>query len=134
MTDHLPECPLLEPCDDEVPEHGYCSMQQGVFCIHCHQWCICDRLRACEQRVAIYEFMSSAYFAKARRHLIGQTLDAVREAVDGCCVLDSVDTEDDEFLPGSFLDQAEVLAAIDALREVDTAKQQTNEHINLEQQ
>ena len=51
MSDHLPECPLLEPCDDEVPEHGYCSMQHGVFCIHCHQWCICDRLRACEQRI-----------------------------------------------------------------------------------
>lgn len=51
MTDHLPECPLLEPCDDEVADHGYCSMQHGVFCIHCQQWCICDRLRACEQRV-----------------------------------------------------------------------------------
>ena len=51
MTDHLPECPLLEPCDDDVPEHGYCSMQRGAFCIHCHQWCICDRLRACEERV-----------------------------------------------------------------------------------
>ncbi len=65
QTEHLPECPLLEPCDDEVAEHGYCSMQRGVFCIHCHQWCICDRLRACEARMmatetieipAIYEF------------------------------------------------------------------------------
>lgn len=51
MSDHLPECPLLEPCDDDIPEHGYCSMQRGAFCIHCHQWCICDRLRSCEQRV-----------------------------------------------------------------------------------
>gem|GEM_PF-2471525 len=51
MSDHLPECPLLQPCDDEVPEHGYCSMQRGVFCIHCHQWCICDRLRMLEARI-----------------------------------------------------------------------------------
>lgn len=41
---HDPLCALSEPCDDEVPEHGYCSMQHGMFCIHCHQWCICEAL------------------------------------------------------------------------------------------
>ena len=39
---HDPLCGLSQPCDDETPEHGYCSMQHGEFCIHCHQWCICD--------------------------------------------------------------------------------------------
>jgi hypothetical protein len=39
---HDPLCGLSQPCDDETPEHGYCSMQHGEFCIHCHQWCVCD--------------------------------------------------------------------------------------------
>lgn len=37
-------CGLSDRCDDEVAEHGYCSMQHGTFCIHCQQWCICERL------------------------------------------------------------------------------------------
>ena len=51
MDHHLPECPFVEACNDEIPEHGYCSMQHGMFCINCYQWCICDALGACEQRV-----------------------------------------------------------------------------------
>jgi hypothetical protein len=39
---HDPLCGLSQPCDDEVAEHGFCSMQHGEFCIHCYQWCICD--------------------------------------------------------------------------------------------
>ena len=58
MTDHLPECPLLEPCSADIPQHGFCSRQnticihcdQNTICIHCERECICDRLRACEQR------------------------------------------------------------------------------------
>ena len=43
-------CPLSEPCDDETPEHGYCSMQHGVYCIHCMQWCICEALAKADAR------------------------------------------------------------------------------------
>ena len=53
MNEHLPECPLNEPCDIDITEHGFCSMQveEQFFCIHCMNECICKRLRACEQRV-----------------------------------------------------------------------------------
>ena len=62
MTEHLPECPILKPCceDEEFPEHGFCGNFVGGRCLHCMAECICDALRACEQRV----------------------LDAAREAVD----------------------------------------------------
>lgn len=48
--DHDNLCPLSEPCDDETPEHGYCSMQHGVYCIHCMQWCICEALAKADAR------------------------------------------------------------------------------------
>ena len=71
MTEHLPECPHSEP-----------ALSPGFLVM-----CICDRLRACEQRV----------------------LDAAREAVAaldiGRDVRFSVDV------------QADALAAIDALKE-----------------
>jgi hypothetical protein len=53
MTEHLPECRLGEPCDIDIAEHGFCSMQveEQFFCIHCMGECICERLRSCEQRV-----------------------------------------------------------------------------------
>jgi hypothetical protein len=53
MTEHLPECRLSEPCDIDIAEHGFCSMQveEQFFCIHCMGECICEGLRSCEQRV-----------------------------------------------------------------------------------
>ena len=51
---HDPLCGLSEPCDDEVPEHGYCSRQHGQFCIHCLTWCICDRLKQAEERTMAF--------------------------------------------------------------------------------
>jgi len=53
MTEHLPECRLSEPCDIDIAEHGFCSMQveEQFFCIHCRGECICERLRTCEARV-----------------------------------------------------------------------------------
>lgn len=45
-------CGLSQPCDDEVPEHGYCSRQQGEFCIHCMTWCICPQLRQARKQGA----------------------------------------------------------------------------------
>ena len=52
MSEHLPECPILQPCCDDLenPEHGFCG--NFVYrCLHCMAECICDALRACEQRV-----------------------------------------------------------------------------------
>jgi hypothetical protein len=47
MTEHLPECRLSEPCDIDIAEHGFCSMQveEQFFCIHCMGECICQRLQ-----------------------------------------------------------------------------------------
>ena len=50
MTEHLPECTLMEPCGADTPEHGFCSMQQ-TWCIHCERQCICEALTACSVRV-----------------------------------------------------------------------------------
>jgi len=52
MTQHLPECPMLQPCcgDETYPEHGFCGNFPGP-CMHCLAECICDALRACEERV-----------------------------------------------------------------------------------
>lgn len=52
MTKHLPECPILQPCcdDEENPDHGFCGSFVGR-CLHCMAECICDALRACEERV-----------------------------------------------------------------------------------
>lgn len=49
MTEHLPECPMLEPFSADTTQHCYCLRQNT--CIHAEMECICDRLRACEQRV-----------------------------------------------------------------------------------
>ena len=53
MTEHLSECPILKPCcgDQEFPEHGFCGNFVGGRCLHCMAECICDALRACEERV-----------------------------------------------------------------------------------
>ena len=53
MTEHLTECPILKPCcdDEEWPEHGFCGNAIGGRCLHCMAECICDALRACEQRM-----------------------------------------------------------------------------------
>lgn len=69
MTEHLPECPILKPCceDEEFPEHGFCGNFVGGRCLHCMAECICDALRACEDRV----------------------LDAAREAVRNECSHDT---------------------------------------------
>ena len=52
MSGHLPECPNVQPwCDDEqFPEHGFCGNFVGR-CLYCIAACICDALRACEERV-----------------------------------------------------------------------------------
>ena len=86
MTEHLSECPILKPCcgDQEFPEHGFCGNFVGGRCLHCMAECICDALRACEDRVRKDE---QSHFLT--RYLLGRNgggyqrgLDAAREAVD----------------------------------------------------
>lgn len=91
MTDHLPECPVLDslPFIDEGWDEGPC---------------ICDRLRACEQRV-FQEQIEGRQHDMVMAYLRG--LDAAREAVAAVGV--RKDTSHDM--------RVQALAAIDALRE-----------------
>ena len=48
MTEHLPECPAIDP-------------REG--CESCHEypaWCICSHLRACEERIKTHEGCADA--------------------------------------------------------------------------
>lgn len=47
---HPPECFLSEPCHPSLPEHDDLRGELSK-CRTCGLPCICDRLRACEQRV-----------------------------------------------------------------------------------
>ncbi len=49
MTEHLPECPMLEPYSADTTQHCFCTRKNP--CIHDEMECICDALRACEERV-----------------------------------------------------------------------------------
>ena len=102
---HLPECP--------VPE-----MQAGHGPLHpddAQANCICDRLRACEQRVRMedddYAYVSAQAEADGRRRGWVEALDAARDAVE------TVWTDDPSW-DGTNWNNAlcEALAAIDALR------------------
>ena len=131
MSDHLPECGVRKPC-------GVCgNITYGV--------CICDRLRACEQR----SYSLGIEVGKHDGWLAGYAaaLDAAREAVaelwkDGDVASDdAVWIVHDDALAAidglrsnaAVTKSLEQAAAIDALREVDTPQQQRTEHINLEQ-
>lgn len=68
MSDHLPECFLSEPWNAATNP----------------QVCICDRLRACEQRV-LRDAVNSDAVRGAIRIAEQRTLDAAREAVAAEC-------------------------------------------------
>lgn len=112
MTEHLPECPILKPCceDEEFPEHGFCGNFVGGRCLHCMAECICDALRACEDRVRKDE---QSHFLT--RYLLGRNgggyqrgLDAAREAV---AAVEYLPTNPEKMIRSMALD------AIDALKE-----------------
>jgi len=50
MTEHLRECPMFKPCCDDDGFPDLCGKPVDR-CLHCMAECICDALRACEQRV-----------------------------------------------------------------------------------
>ena len=105
MTDHLPECPQLT----EKPDWYCCEdCDPGVW-----DDCICDRLRACEQRVRMedddYAYVAAQAEADGRRRGWADALDAARRAVDSA--LDAPPQHNVRVV-------AQIaLAAIDALRE-----------------
>lgn len=110
-TEHLPECWAKHQSDPEA-------------------WCICDELRACEQRVE--ESIDRAWEQAAQlavAHARTATLDAAREAVAALDAyyaieecegnpLEKGDPEDpDPWHQGHLIERDDALAAIDALRE-----------------
>ena len=70
MTDHLPECCLApHVCDVNL-------------CQRCHSFCICNQLRACEERVHETAYQAGkAYGLNVNGYTRG--LDAARKAVEG---------------------------------------------------
>lgn len=103
MSSHLPEC------DCYGRNHGECALCNGECVL-----CICDRLRACEQRVREenddYAYVATQAEADGRRRGWNEALDAAREAVAG--VLHWSEGE-----LGLICNWNSVCDAIDALRE-----------------
>ena len=51
---HDPLCGFSQPCDQDigwVVEHTFWLPQKEDFCVHCCQWCICEKLQEAEQRM-----------------------------------------------------------------------------------
>ena len=119
MTEHLPECWAKHESDPPA-------------------WCICDELRACEQRVS--EEQCSTCCTRAEKQYVVEfnsgrrvgyeaALDAAREAVAALDAyyaleecqgnpLEKGDPEDpDPWQQGHLIERDDALAAIDALRE-----------------
>lgn len=95
MSDHLPECPLATAC-----KHDYYD-EPPIQCADCGEECFCDRLRACEKRVADDIWGAIREGSQYKSGFEGG-LDAARQAV---AALDAC--------PECAVDDA--LAAIDAL-------------------
>lgn len=128
MAEHLPECPILKPCcdDEQFPEHGFCGNYVGR-CLHCMAECICDALRACEERVsrAFHEAGYAAGYGAAMddgwgepghiKEAVAAALDAAREAVSA--VLAHEDHCKGQIRNYCNCSRFEALNAIDALSE-----------------
>lgn len=95
MSGHLPECWASDQIDRLDP------------------LCICDRLRACEQRV-VSGPMSMPSYLNGRQRGYAAGLDAARDAVAAVPPIDQ--WVDDNGLVSLVYDKGEALAAIDALR------------------
>ena len=113
MKDHLPECPAGYVADlcttdiDPVLQEPSCNHCVGQGCI-----CICNRLRACEQRVAAMRKDSGELwldgYGTGFQDGHSYALDAAREAVDIMVI---------ETAGNSAATVNQALVAIDALRE-----------------
>ena len=107
MSQHLPECPMANGC-----KHDYYN-DPPIQCADCGESCICDRLRACEQRVSsefltpmalAFTGMSDPRYAKG----YAAGLDAAREAVGSMVI---------EIVGNSAATVGQAVSVIDALRE-----------------
>ena len=100
MTDHLPECWCAARCPKYV----------GATC-PCRD-CICDELRACEQRVRLedddYAYVTAQAEAEGRMRGWNEALDTARERI-----MRLPYEIDDEIL----IDRDEVIGWIDGLRQ-----------------
>ena len=100
MTDHLPECqPTMCRCCD--PDCESCET------------CICDRLRACEQRVRSAELAEAKALLASRDEAWFAAVEAARDAV---AAIPHWDEDSGESLFRA-CDKDDALAAIDALKE-----------------
>ena len=102
MSEHLPECPRIEYI---VNRHGY-TLTAGS------NVCMCNALRACEQRVEETWSAIAGLDQYAEGYVAG--LDAAREAVAAVPPIDQ--RVDDNGLISLVYDKGEILAAIDALK------------------
>lgn len=87
MSDHLPECGFSPGQPGWVTINaGWVTINDGVPQPYVKPSpCICDRLRACEQRVRLedddYAYVTAQAEAEGRRHGWREALDAAREEV-----------------------------------------------------
>lgn len=100
-TDHLPECPLATAC-----KHDYYD-EPPIQCADCGEECFCDRLRACEKRVADDIWGAIREGSQYKSGFEGG-LDAAREAVAALPKMK---------IAGNFplIDADDAISAIDAL-------------------
>lgn len=127
MSDHLPECDWREPClRDEGHEAANHSTAPGSGCYHCGDFCICDRLRACEQRVAaetISRLDRWQQHSPLGRKTYEEGVQAARDAVAALAPSWAVKFYVPRPSNGEWIgcngahQQVDVLAAIDALKE-----------------
>ena len=91
MTEHLPECWAKHESDPPA-------------------WCICDELRACEERV-LKDTVPGEWHEKRMAWVRKDALDAAREAVKGVNWFN-----DEGKMLSAIVATADSIAAIDALR------------------
>ena len=83
---HHDLCFLTEPCDADEPSHGYCSMEQDRYCIHCMRQCICERLLQAENmaRFATMHLTDVDSYNEGRREGLTDAMQIVEELPCKC--------------------------------------------------
>ena len=113
MTDHLPECPRSSIPDKYADAAAKIGIHAGD--------CICEPLRACEQRVRRedddYAYVAAQAEADGRRHGWNEALDAALEAVAETQRWHEFSWGMDDDEVGEYVKIEEAFAAIDSLRQ-----------------
>ena len=120
MTEHLPECPLGQPCQSSEPDHVMQGTIAGIpvtVCGLCMADCICDRLRQARDR-GYSEAMDDGWGEPEHiRQAVAAAIDAAREAVDFVTVFIADVGENGKPDLRQMIHVGSALAAIDALKE-----------------